>query len=659
MTTHPNEFDLRRGDPLQEPLWDRDFSAPINPDTGVAAGERAPLAPAVRGQIATDAQTATRKGQPGVRSWEASRLADQMLAAPVAARMATIREMDSAERMWMFRETARITGSMYGMWHDAPVYFVNDVLGETMWSIQQDVVAACAQPGVNRVIVPAGFGLGKTWLAARIVAWAGAVNPIGTMVIVTTATRMRQVANQLWPHIKTAVAKGGLPGRTDTVQWIAEDQFGNKARIAYGFSAAPGDEAAMQGIHGTPKLWLVVDEAGGIAGLIGRATNNLLTGDAKLLAIGNPAMDDPGSWFETMHEEGEDPEAPSTVSIRIPTTASPAITGEPTPVCRACVPNVDGHTISGGVPSHLPDHQWLDRTLREYGVVLREGTPLEQKVKEARESGHPYIVAKVLAEFPRDAANKVMPASWVESAETREDPTGPAWVRLCDLGLKGEDETFTVKKGSWVRLGVDVAADGGDEFAIYRCVGDVLHPRHHSSGAQNADPMRVAEVVLEEIEAANRLARVLGSHAKVRVKIDRNGLGWGVVGMLERWANSGRVDAEIVGVMVSESPAKDDPAAVMRPHRKRDEMWLAGRFLLQPDPGTGHGRLRLRVDHQCKVQLSNPNLGHNGAGYVIVESKTSMRQRGVSSPDRAEAALLSIYEGAKVGGGKRRGLLVA
>ncbi|KWW97768.1 hypothetical protein TH66_20095 [Carbonactinospora thermoautotrophica] len=65
----------------------------------------------------------------------------------------------------------------------------------------------------------------------------------------------------------------------------------------------------------------------------------------------------------------------------------------------------------------------------------------------------------------------------------------------------------------------------------------------------------------------------------------------------------------------------------------------------------------MRVDHQCKVQLSNPQLGNNTTGYVVVESKESMKKRGVSSPDRAEAALLAIYEPYPVGMRKRRGLL--
>ncbi|KWX03842.1 hypothetical protein TH66_10850 [Carbonactinospora thermoautotrophica] len=595
---------------------------------------------------------------PGVRSREAGRLADDLLRAPAPVRrkfLATLKD-NKREMAFVFQEVRREIGSLYGLWHDTPSGFVEDVIGETVWSKQREFLDAIVTH--KRVAIPAGFGVGKTFGAGRLVAWAGAVNAPGSIVIVTTATRFRQVRYQLWPHIRSAVTKAGLPGTVDTTQWKMPDVNGNEVVVAYGFTAPPNDEAAMQGIHGTPKLLLVVDEAGGIDKLIGRGTNNLLTGDAKLLAIGNPPMNEPGSWFEELCAEGEDPEEPATSTIRIAAIDSPAITGEPTPVCKACVPNLDGHTIAGGVPSHLPDWDWLHRTLREYGAPVERSAPLDEVVRAINENPHPYLVAKVLAQFPKDSGNRVIPASWVEAAELAEDSTGEGYVRLCDLGLPDETETFTVKRGAWVRLGVDVAADGGDEFAIYRAIGDVVHKVHVSSGAQNADPARVAERVLEEIDRAQRLANALGTRVPVRVKVDKNGLGWGVVGNLERWAQTGRHKAQIVGVMVSERPEKDDPGAVMRPYRKRDEMWLAGRFLLQPDPSTGYGRLRLRVDHQCKVQLSNPQLGHHTTGYVVVESKESMRKRGVSSPDRAEAALLALYEPYPVGVKKRRGLLV-
>jgi hypothetical protein len=565
----------------------------------------------------------------GVRSKEASSIADTLLRAPIPVRRAALKTLDGNDLTHVLAEVERETGTLYGLWADTPSGFIEDVLGESIWSKQREIVDAV--PHYTRVMVPAGFGVGKTYIAGRLAAWAGATNPVGTMLVVTTATRFRQVRNQLWPHIRKTVSRAGLPGFCDEVQWKMPDQWNNNVIVAYGFTAQAHDEASMQGIHGNPKLIIIVDEAGGIARSIGNGTNNLLVGESRMLAIGNPAMDDPRSWFEVMCEEGDDPEEPGTVTVPIATYDSPAITGERVPYCLDCPPSVERHSLA----IHLPAQDWIDRTIREYG------------------EDHPYVIAKVHAKFPKGGGGKVIPTTWVEDAKNNEDPTGPGWVRLCDLGLEGESAKHTVKRGAWVRLGVDVAADGGDEFTIYRIVGDVIEHRHHSSGAANDNQVKVAKKILEEVLAAERLAEALGSTAKVHVKIDKNGLGHGAVGMLEVWGQNGRHNSVIFGVMVSESPERDDPGAVMRPYRKRDEMWLATRALLQPDPSTGTGRLRLRVDREAAIQLTTPNLGSNAGGFAVVESKKQMQARGMKSPDRAEAILLSVYEPGPV----RRGII--
>ncbi|MER8103234.1 hypothetical protein [Kitasatospora sp. NPDC094016] len=580
------------------------------------------------------AETARTTSQ-GVRSRDAANIAGLLLDAPITARRTTVKTLTARELGYVVREVRREQGTLYGLWHDSPSAFVEDVLGETIWSKQRAVLDAVARH--KRTAVPAGFGVGKTWLAGRLVAWMGCVNPPGSAVIVTTATRFRQVRNQLWPHIRKVVARGALPGWCDTTQWKIPDSWGNAVVVAYGFTAPENDEAAMQGIHGTPKLLIVVDEAGGIARTIGNGTNNLLTGDARMLAIGNPPADDPRSWFELLCEEGDDPEEPTTTTIPIRVLDSPAITLERVPYCQDCPPGGARHSLA----EHLPNNDWVDRTVREYG------------------EDHPYVQAKVYARFPRGGANKAIPLSWIEAAQDTDDPEGPDWVRPVDLGLVGETATHTVRYGSWVRLGVDVAADGGDECTIYRAVGDTLEHRHASSGQINTNQVDVAERVLEEILRAQRLAAALRSRAPVRVKVDRNGLGHGVTSMLQRWGEEGRHEAEIVGVMVSESidPDREDPAQLMRPHRKRDEMWIAGRSLLQPDPATGNAKLRLRVDHACAVQLSSPNMTTNSNGAVVIESKKSMKARGVSSPDRADGALMTVYEPEDLFGHRRMGLI--
>lgn len=580
--------------------------------------------------------TARRRGL-GVVSKEARSVVWDLLDLPVPARRQVIASLGERELSFVLQETLRETGSLYGLWHDAPSGFVEDVLGETMWSLQRQIIDAI--PHHKRVAVPAGFGVGKTHISARAVVWFCNVFPVGTGQAVTLAPRFRQVRNQLWPHIRRVVARSGLPGHADMVQYKIPDVHGVDTLVAYGFAAPENDESAMQGIH-AQKLLLVVEEAGGIPKGVGEGTNNLLTGDARLFAIGNPPSDDPGSWFETLCEEGWDPDKPDSTTIRIGTDHSPSITGEVTPICRECVPNHDNHRI-GDPGKHMPDQEWMDRTIEAYG------------------EDHPYVVSKVFARFPKDAGVRIIPASWVENSMESEEPDGEGYVALRDLGipeevrqltadltvtLPAETDPYKVKRGAWVRLGVDVAADGGDEFAIYRAVGDMVQHRHTSSGSANSNSVTVAETILGHILAAQRLADTLSTKAPVHVKIDTIGVGWGVVGQLERWGREGKHKATIIPVNVAERPENDDEGAAMRPYLKRDELWLAGRALLQPDPHTRETRLRLRVDRSCAAQLSVPDYTASAGGFIRVESKASMKKRGRNSPDRAEAALLAVYE---------------
>jgi hypothetical protein len=590
--------------------------------------------PTTATKIATAAAIATgeRARRPGVRSKQALSVARNLLDVAPMLRRSFLRELSDEERIHVLIEVERETGSIYGLYQDDPVGFGEDVLGESYYELQKEVMAAV--PNNKRTIVPAGFGLGKTHLAGRVAVWFSSVYPVGDALCVTTATRFRQVRNQLWPHIRRTHASAALPGTCLQTEWSMPDLNGVDTLVAYGWTAPPGDEAAMQGIHANNVL-LIVEEAGGIDKAIGRGTNNLLTGDNdRMLAIGNPAADDPGTWFEDMAEEGDLDQGreKGTITIYMPVTGNPRITGEPSPVCRAHH-NSNGHTVA----SHLPGQDWVDRTVSEYG------------------EDHPYVISKVYARFPKGGSNKAIPVTWVEGAIEKPEPEGDGYMALKDLELDGENSSILVAKGEWVRLGVDVASSGGDEFVFARAVGDMVHQVHASAGSVNANAVDVAEKVLVEILKAQRLAKKLGSAGRVRVKIDSIGVGWGVYSMLDRWGEHDwdgkgsppRHHADIVAVNVAEGieADRDYSDAVMKPYRKRDELWLAGRALMQPDPETEEGMLRLRVpDSRTKAQFSTPDLSTNSSGFTVVEPKKSMKARGISSPDRAEAYLLAVYE---------------
>lgn len=506
---------------------------------------------------------------------------------------------------------AKDMGTMYGLWQDDPVGFVEDVLAETTWSKQRAVLAAI--PHHKRVAVPSAFGTGKTHISARAALWRSLVHPVGSSLTVTTATRFRQVQRQLWPHIRQCVAKAGLPLTADTTQLKATNPDGVETVVAYGFSAPPYDESAVQGIHAA-RLFIVVDEAGGISRVIGSGMRGLLTGDdTRLLAIGNPPTDDEGSWFERLTLE------PDVANIPISAYEAPQQTGERTRRCRCPIPTK--HSLG----THLVDQDWIDGTIRDYGPDA------------------PFVTAKVHAKFPRGGPSRTIPTDWVDMAVESPEPVGDGYHRLADLS-PDERDPHLVAAGGWVRLGVDVAADGGDELVVARMVGDLVTIEHAAAGAANVNAVDVAGKVLEHIRRAENVRRALGTTAPVRVKIDGIGVGWGVASTLTAWAAEGIHDAEIVPVIVSEDTYRDDEASTLRPYRKRDEMWLTARALLQPRPDTGRGLLRLRVDRRTAAQLTAPTYGTNSGGRTVIESKKHMKTRGIGSPDRAEAMLLAAYE---------------
>jgi hypothetical protein len=569
--------------------------------------------------VGTDLARAGAQAEVGPRSTVAGRLLDDLLAAPRQLRTDCLAELDPADLAALLGESLRQHGTAFRIWAGDPVGFVTEVLGETLWSKQIAVLEALTT--YQQVAVPAGFGLGKTFLGARAVSYFVCTQPVGVALSVTIATRFRQVQRQLWPHIRRLAARAELPGRVDMTQWVMPDTNGVSTTVSYGFSLPSEDEAAFQGIHAS-SLLLVVDEAGGIAPAVGQGTRNLLTGDATMLAIGNPATDEERSWFETLCEAGTDPDRPRVTTIQISARDSPLITGENAGVCRDCPPQMASHSLA----THLVDQDWIEETIREHGADA------------------PYVIAKVEARFPTGGSRRAIPTSLVQAAYEQPDPVGEDYVWLPELGLPEQRAQVLYRMGAWVRLGVDVAADGGDEFVIARQVGDLPTIEHYSSGAVNEDALAVAGEVLRHILRAQQLAAALGSTLPVRVKIDGIGLGWGVQSVLKAWGKELRHSAQIVSVIVSEKPDREPDAMALRPLNKRAEMYLAYRNALAVD-GAGVPGLRLHaLDDRTRAQMSGPRLLTNSAGQSYIEAKKDMRSRGMRSPDRGEAGILANYE---------------
>lgn len=342
--------------------------------------------------------------------------------------------------------------------------------------------------------------------------------------------------------------------------------------VADGFSPADHNETAVQGIH-AEHLLIVVDEAGGISNTIGQALEALMTGDhTRLLVLGNPPTDNMGSWFERICNN-------SLFNV--------------IPISAYDTPNFTGEEI-GPWKRNLVDQRWVDEVITAFGM------------------DSPFVQARVFARFPRSNASSVIPIDWVEQAQQLESPP------------------------SAIRLGVDVAAEGGDEFVIAAMngmTGSIVH-----ASRDNSSPVQVAGRVLEAIHEAEEYHAQNGIHTPVRVKIDAIGIGWGIAGFLDEWGKDGRHNSVIVPVNVSQSAYDRE-----RFSNQKAEMWWTARELLQPDEN-GEQSLALDIDHITASQLAAPSYRNNSSGRIQIEGKEEMARRGLPSPDRAEALLLALFE---------------
>lgn len=341
----------------------------------------------------------------------------------------------------------------------------------------------------------------------------------------------------------------------------------NGSIVADGFSPADHNESAVQGIH-ADHLMVVVDEAGGISDTIGKALESLTTGEqTRLLLLGNPPTNRMGSFFERACN------SELYNVIRISAYDTPAFTGEPV----------------GKWAQSLVDRRWVDDVTTAFG------------------EGSAFVQARVHARFPTSLSTTVIPYEWLDAA--------------CD----GET------RPGRINLGVDVAAGGGDEFAVGRIDGNVAELLHASRG--NKTVMDVCSVVLQHIHDAESMHAQRNIAEPVSVKIDAIGLGWGVAGLLEEWGRDNRHKARIVAVNVSQQALEKDKFA-----NQRAEMWWQGRLAVEPE-----ARILLRVDAKTVQQLALPTFRASASGRLQIESKDDLRKRSGASPDRAEAILLALF----------------
>lgn len=204
---------------------------------------------------------------------------------------------------------------------------------------------------------------------------------------------------------------------------------------------------------------------------------------------------------------------------------------------------------------------------------------------------------RVLGEFPTADDQTVIPLELMTAARFRDIVTPnvyPVW-------------------------GLDVARYGDDSTALCkRKANRLLEPIKEW---HQKDTMQVAGLIKAEYEKTHPDER------PIEILIDVIGLGAGVVDRLNE------LGLPVTGINVGESPAAED-----RYMRLRDEIWFKGREWFQ-------GRDVIFDDEATVAELCQPTYDFHSNGRIVVESKKDMKKRGVRSPNRADAFLLTLAAG--------------
>ena len=473
----------------------------------------------------------------------------------------------------------------------APVEWIEDRLGEHVTRHQAEIADAITRH--RYVAVRSCHAVGKSFTASRVVSWWLDVHPPGEAFVVTTAPTSAQVSAILWREIGRAHRQGQLKGYvTGADEWKLTHDDGPAELIAYGRKPADYEPTAFQGIHARFVL-VVIDEACGVPRALYNAVDSLATNEAaRVLAIGNP--DDPASHFAEVCKLGSGWHVIGIDALRSPNFTLDQLLPHPELLDYMAAEGVE--PTDEVIPEHLRDllvsPTWVAERIARWGV------------------DNPLFASKVRGRFPSVTLDTLIQPHWVELAKARDLPHSPTQGRL----------------------GVDVARYGSDKSIILlRETGWCRVVREVGRGPVTELAGMVQDVGRDQVRRGGHLPMAC---------VDDTGVGGGVTDIL---AEDGY---PVTPIVAGGRPVGDDllPNGKPRFGNLRSQLWWNMRDALAGRSGTGDdGWLDLDPDDiELHAQLLAPRYKINRHGQVEVETKDSLKARGLDSPDRADALTYAL-----------------
>lgn len=506
-----------------------------------------------------------------------------------------------------------------------PVLWAKDRLNVDLYWKQREITESLVNN--HKTAVKAGHGVGKSFWAALMVCWWVDTRPIQRVFAATTAPSADQVAGILWREIRkahqlshklyaeylrrkklgqstTGLPDHPLPGYiTQENKW--KDDLGNT--IAQG--RKPPDnkaEDAFQGFHDGHVL-AIGDEACGLNESMIDGLDNITTNDnSRVVLIGNPT--NPMSYFGKIFKDDTGTWSLHTISVM----DSPNFHGGGLCDCHLGEPL--GMNMGPEALENLTNQGYVDRKAKDYGA------------------DSPRYMSRVLGEFAYDAGNTLF--SEFDLAQARNAMVFPfleePYVVLgVDIARMGQDSTYVYRYDrGYVQathpltnepLGKDAVDDGGQPLLG----GRLRHVEHWKDAPFVSRVGPDGKVVRGTAERINDIALAVGA---AEVRIDASGMGMGVIDPLFVMAKGRYLIIEMYG----SGPTPDKRAYHNnRAFRLSEMRRMCFQGLIDIDP----------EDETLIDELGGIQYGFSITTQgMLIESKESMKKRGVSSPDAADAA---------------------
>lgn len=162
-------------------------------------------------------------------------------------------------------------------------------------------------------------------------------------------------------------------------------------------------------------------------------------------------------------------------------------------------------------------------------------------------------------------------------------------------------------------LGVDVARHGQDQSVLCLRQGKKL---------LKLKKLRINDTM----QLAARVAEFINDERPDAVFVDATGIGWGVVDRLHQMGYT-----FVIGVQVGERAFRPEQF-----YNRRAELWYDMREWIK-DGGD------LPDDKELETDLTSIEYGFDGKNRYVLESKDDMKERGLDSPDTADALALTFH----------------